>query len=221
MVSDMTLVTAPPATWQSTLFGASRPALQPLDRLERVQLDDDSWIDVGRDMVHGTDQLFAEVHDALPWQAGERPMYDRMVKVPRLCAFVDADDHRVPAVLTEMADAFTGRYERRFDQIGANLYRDGSDSVAWHSDRVGRRVQDPVIGILSLGGSRVFRLRPKGGGPGRSVPLHSGDILVMGGACQHRWEHTVPKVRRAQPRISITIRHDRPGTDDPPERVWV
>lgn len=217
----MTLVTAPQATWQSTLFGASRPALQPLDRLERIELDDTSWIDVGRDMVHGSDQLFADVHQALPWERGRRPMYDRMVDVPRLCAFVDTDDPRVPPVLADLAHAVTIRYGRHFDRIGANLYRDGADSVAWHRDRVGRHIHNPVIAILSLGGSRVFRLRPVDGGRARSVPLHSGDILVMGGACQHRWEHTVPKVRRAQPRISVTIRHDRPGTDDPPDRVWV
>ncbi len=216
----MSTVTAPPATWQSSLFGATHPAVQPLDRLERIALDDDSWIDLGRDVVHGTDELFAASHAVLPWEHGQRPMYDRMVAVPRLTAFVDADDPRVPAALTAMAAAFTERYGRVFDHLGANLYRDGSDSVAWHGDRIGRRVKDPVIAVLSLGGSRVFRLRPRGGGRGRSIPLHSGDVLVMGGACQHRWEHSVPKVRRAQPRISVTFRHDRPGPGDPPDRRW-
>ena len=79
-----------------------------------------------------------------------------------------------------------------------------------------------LLAVLSLGGSRVFRLRPKAGGEGRSVPLHSGDVLVMGGACQHRWEHCVPKVRRAQPRISVTFRHDHnDGADGPPWLVSV
>ena len=46
---------------------------------------------------------------------------------------------------------------------------------------------------------------------GLIAALGHGDLLVMGGACQHDWEHAVPKVRHAGPRISITYRHgERP-----------
>lgn len=214
--------TAPGATWQATLLGSDRPRIQDLSRLERIELDAESWIDLGRDIVHGSDELFAAVHERLPWSHRSRPMYDRMVDVPRLCAMVSLDDVRLPDIVRELAAAFSAHYATEFDHLGANLYRDGDDSVAWHGDRVGRRVLRPIIAIVSLGGSRMFRLRPAGGGPGRSIPLHSGDVLVMGGACQHRWQHAVPKVRRAQPRISLTFRHDHePGTDGPPESVSV
>jgi alkylated DNA repair dioxygenase AlkB len=50
-------------------------------------------------------------------------------------------------------------------------------------------------------------LRPRGGGRALSFDLGRGDLFVMGGACQHDWEHAVPKVRHAEPRISITFRH--------------
>ncbi len=212
----MTTATAPPASWQASLFGSQHPRLQDLSALARIDLDDECWIELGRDVVHGSDELFATVHRSLPWQANERPMYDRIVAVPRLTSFLDLDDPRFPPVVPAIADALSARYGLPFEHVGANLYRSGEDSVAWHGDRVRFTMARPVIAILSLGGSRVFRLRPRGGGPGHSIPLHSGDMLVMGGACQHRWEHCVPKVRRAQPRISLTFRHDRdPGADDP------
>ena len=55
--------------------------------------------------------------------------------------------------------------------------------------------------------ARPFRLRPRGGGRALSFDLGRGDLFVMGGACQHDWEHCVPKVGHAEPRISITYRH--------------
>jgi alkylated DNA repair dioxygenase AlkB len=173
-------------------------------------------------VVHGSDQIFATLHHALPCHGGERPMYERMVAVPRLCSHVPINDPLLPQPIPEMAMALARKYGRTFDHLGANLYRDGDDSVAWHSGRVGRRIHEPVIAVLSLGGSRMFRLRPRGGGDGKSIPMHSGDVLVMGGGCQHGWEHCVPKVRRAQPRISLTFRHDGDdGADGPPWGVSV
>ncbi len=205
------MVTAcpPAASWQSTLFGTGPPRLQDLSGLDRIELDAQCWIDLGRAVVHGSDELFSTLHRTLPWEAQERPMYDRIVAVPRLTAHLDLADTRFPPVVTDIAQALSDRYELPFEHMGANLYRDGEDSVAWHGDRIRFRLAEPVIAILSLGGSRVFRLRPRGGGPGRSISLHGGDMLVMGGACQHRWEHCVPKVRSAPPRMSLTFRHER------------
>jgi alkylated DNA repair dioxygenase AlkB len=75
-----------------------------------------------------------------------------------------------------------------FRTVGLCLYRDGSDSVAWHGDRIGRsRTEDTLVAIVSLGAPRPFRLRPKGGGRSRKFELGRGDLLVMGGSCQRTW----------------------------------
>ena len=75
-------------------------------------------------------------------------------------------------------------------------------------------VYEPVVvAIVSLGGPRKFLLRPKGGGRSRSYALASGDLLVMGGACQRSWEHSVPKAASAPPRMSVTFRHTRRASD--------
>jgi alkylated DNA repair dioxygenase AlkB len=94
-----------------------------------------------------------------------------------------------------------------FDSCFVNYYRDGHDSVTWHSDRIGSSILDPIVAIVSLGGPRRFGLRPKGGGAAHGFTIHSGDAVVMGGACQHRFEHRVPKMAAAAPRMSLSFRH--------------
>jgi alkylated DNA repair dioxygenase AlkB len=68
-------------------------------------------------------------------------------------------------------------------------------------------VVNPTIAIVAVGSRPPLRLRPNTGGRSLSIDHGAGDLLVMGGACQHRWQHTVPKSRHAGPRISITYRH--------------
>ena len=114
---------------------------------------------------------------------------------------------RRSTLLDRLGRALRRYYGHPFDSVGCNYYRTGADSVAWHGDRM-RLVQvDPVVAIVSVGAPRPFLLRPRGGGPSRSFLLGHGDLLVMGGASQHDWEHAVPKVALAGPRISITYRH--------------
>ena len=94
-----------------------------------------------------------------------------------------------------MRRVLSTRYAEAFDSIGFNCYRHGEDSVAWHGDRHRHTIDDPVVAIVSVGAPRPLRLRPRGGGRARSFDLGRGDLFVMGGACQHDWEHCVPKVR--------------------------
>ena len=63
------------------------------------------------------------------------------------------------------------------------------------------------MAIVSVGAPRRFLLRPGTRGTSRALHLGGGDLLVTGGSCQRTWQHTVPKVARAGPRISITFRH--------------
>ncbi len=173
----------------------------------RVDLDRSCWIDYQASWMEGADEVLGEVVDGLDWQSSRRPMYDRVVEVPRLTATVDIDAAALPRVVSQAAERLGEHYSVNFEWIGANLYRTGRDSVAWHADRVGRFETNPLVAILSLGGPRRLLFRPVGGGAARAVTMGSGDLLVMGGACQHRWEHSVPKVSMAPLRVSLTFRH--------------
>ena len=203
------LVAAPPLAWQGSLLGGGEPTVDAsFAAVERLPLGQGAWVDVVRGWVAGADTLFERLVDEVPWQAHEVPMYERVVPQPRLSAWWGERDERPwPPGAGAMADALTARYGPRFSALGANLYRDGRDSVAWHGDRVYRDRLTSLVAVVSLGATRRFLLRPAGGGPSVRLEPAAGDLLVMGGTCQRTWQHSVPKDARCPgPRISVTLR---------------
>jgi alkylated DNA repair dioxygenase AlkB len=196
---------------QGSLFGTLRPEYDAAFReLTRLDLDDTTWVDLAPGWLRGADQIYDELIATLDLRqrTGVR-MYDQIVDEPRLSAWwrLAGGDREPLPILRDIRLLLAERYDEPFDSIGFNLYRDGNDSVAWHGDRHRHVVTNPVIAILSVGAPRPLRLRPRGGGGSLSWSLGNGDLFVMGGACQHDWEHTVPKVRvTSGPRLSITFR---------------
>jgi len=198
---------------QASLFGSVEPGVDPgLGGLSRLELDEWCWIDHLQGWLAGSDEVFEALRSGLGWHQRRVVMYDRLVDEPRLVwwrSTSEPDAEPLP-VLTQARHALAERYDRVFDSIGVNYYRDGSDSVAWHGDRNRFWSDDTVIAIISVGQPRPFLLRPRGGGQSRKFELGHGDLLVMVGGCQDRWEHCVPKVAHAGPRISITFREGAP-----------
>ena len=178
--------------------------------LRRIALDDACWVDHLPGWLRGDEAVFDQLYHDLAWNHRTVTMYDRRLPEPRSHLLVDAR-RRVGAdsrSSVRSGRCSSARYGEPFDSIGFNCYRDGADSVAWHGDRHRHTIDNPIVATVSVGAPRPFRLRPRGGGRSRSFDLGQGDLLVMGGACQHDWEHTVPKVRVVTgPRISITFRH--------------
>jgi alkylated DNA repair dioxygenase AlkB len=191
--------------WQGSLFDGPDAHAGDLSftAVTRRRLAHGAWVDEVSSWAAGVDDLFDVIHRAAPWSTEERPMYDRMVLTPRLHSGVWADP---PGRVTEMADALSDHYGLDLRTISANLYRDGSDSVAWHGDRIGRVRADTVVAILTLGSSRRLLLRPNGGGSSLAFEPGPGDLFVMGGTCQRTWEHSVPKRATAGPRICVMFR---------------
>jgi alkylated DNA repair dioxygenase AlkB len=204
-------VTEPGAfSWQPSLFAAAATVTfdSTFSGVARRELAEGAWVDHQSGWVTGGDELFEQLLRDTPWRQRTTWMYDRRVSEPRLTHrwHLDRDELPVP-LLAEMATALSERYGVAFTQIGVNLYRDGADSVAWHGDRIARELPEAVVALVSLGEPRPFRLRPKGGGPSTGYLPERGDLLVMGGSCQRTWDHAVPKVRTAGPRMSVQFRH--------------
>ncbi len=196
--------------FQPSLLDAAPPSFDPaFSRLERIWLDPTSWIDWAPGWVSGSDRLFALVLESRRWATRTRWMYDRRVVEPRLTSPWSAADGvpLAPAIVEEMRVALGERYGVTFDSAGFNLYRDGRDGVAWHGDKIVKAIAEPVVPLVSLGEPRTFLLRPRGGGRSRAFRLGRGDLLVTGGTTQRTWQHSVPKVARAGPRISIAFRY--------------
>jgi alkylated DNA repair dioxygenase AlkB len=203
----------PEVAFQPSLLDvAASPAFDvSYDGLVRHQLDATSWVDYCPGWLRGADALFAELLGSGRWKQRTRRMYEGRVLEPRLTAGWSTDPGAAgtPAVLPSMCAVLSERYGVAFDSVWVNLYRDGRDSVAWHPDRNGAWHRDPLVATVSLGARRKFQLRPRGGGRiALALEPGCGDLVVMGGACQHDWEHCVPKTAKpVGPRMSVTIRH--------------
>ncbi|HEV7908311.1 MAG TPA: alpha-ketoglutarate-dependent dioxygenase AlkB [Pseudonocardiaceae bacterium] len=202
------------AALQGSLFDtAAAVGLRPLDSIRRTPLSRGAWIDVLPGWLTGADELFGRLVSAVPWQAEQRQMYDRVVPVPRLLSFYGESAPLPDPVLVHARSALSRHYAAElgepFRTAGLCYYRDGRDSVAWHGDTTGRgSTQDTMVAIVSVGAPRALLLRPRGGG-GETVrhALGHGDLIVMGGSCQRTWEHAIPKTAKAVgPRISIQFR---------------
>ncbi len=201
---------APSIALQGTLFADGQPAIRTDTVPEHRQLDPTSWVEVSRGWLSGADTLFEQLRVGVAWTQPRRRMYGREVDDPRLSHWYRAGAPLPHPTLTAIRDELASRFDVGFHALGLNYYRDGADSVAFHADRELRRLDLTLVAIITLGAARSFLLRPMGGG--RSIDLRpgSGDLVVMGGACQRHWEHAVPKVTYAGPRISVSVRWSSP-----------
>lgn len=162
------------------------------------------------------DALLREVD----WQSRTITMFGRETMQPRKIAFqgdpgiaytysgglyeAAAWHHHVLA-LRERLEAETGT---GFNCALLNLYRDGNDSMGWHSDDEPELGREPVIASVSLGAPRRFVLRGRSDRQCRHelVPEH-GSLILMRGDMQAHWQHQVPKTARAvESRINLTFR---------------
>ncbi len=192
---------------QPTLFGRPSPAPRLGPGL-RHPLDPLSWIDVHADWLTDADDLFTDLLHGTAWTQPEVVMYERLLRQPRLSSFHDLDEPGLHPRLVELGAALGARYNTPIRRVGLNLYRTGDDAVAWHADRIGRVAPHPLVAVLTLGEPRRFLVRPMGGGASTRFVPAGGDLLVMGGACQHDWEHCVPRSPTPRARISVSWRSE-------------
>lgn len=88
-----------------------------------------------------------------------------------------------------------------------NLYHDGEEGMAWHSDDEKELAPGGAIASLSFGAERRFLFRHKGTKETVELSLAAGSLLVMRGATQDRWLHSLPKMKRVtRPRVNLTFR---------------
>jgi alkylated DNA repair dioxygenase AlkB len=202
----------PGVVWQASLFDGVDP-LRPhlsFDGLRRDRLDERSWLDVVPGWVPDHGDLFGWLLAEAPWQQRTRKMWDNDVLEPRLVAGIPQP---FPDRIADLVAPLNERYGVHFDSCLINLYRDGSDAVAWHADTVRKVLRNPLVATISLGARRGFHVRPAAGGAVvRRYAPGEGDLIVMGGAMQHDWHHTVPRQKSASgARMSVTLRHSRPA----------
>lgn len=163
-----------------------------------------------------SDYYYKTFLDSTRWSEYEMSMYDKQVKAPRLISWhedsnVAADNlsQDFTADLNEIRKKVQKETNLDFNAVLLNLYRNGNDSVAWHSDKISRTTQNPIIASVSFGDTRMFKLRHKTRKdiPVVEIPLYHGTFLLMAGTTNSFWEHQVPRTtREILPRINLTFR---------------
>ena len=95
-----------------------------------------------------------------------------------------------------------------FNSVLLNCYRTGNDSVSWHSDDEKELGDQPIIGSVSFGGTRKFRLRNKNNKKLKhNIELVNGSLLIMSELTQQYWEHEIPKTKKmVGETINLTFR---------------
>lgn len=190
--------------------------------------------------IGDSDAALADVLHQVAFVQRSRKLYGRRVDTPRLEAWHGPVPYKfggselpaaeLPPVLKALAVRASltiaiGVAEHghivhpRFDSCLANLYRDGEDSVSWHSDDE-PEMNDPIIASISLGAKRPFLLRRKNPTPSIAsamlpnnlrIDLEHGSLLIMLRGVQAEWQHCLPKVRGLrQQRVNLTFRDTTP-----------
>lgn len=172
------------------------------------------------------DALYAALMVSIPWERHRLRLFGREIEAPRLSCWIGDsratytysrvrfDPRPWPPVLAVLRARLQEACGARFNSVLANRYRDGRDSMGWHSDDEPELGAEPLIASVSLGGVRRFRLRARGGGAGLSLDLAHGSLLLMAGATQRLYRHDLPKTRAAvTPRINLTFRYVHDADD--------
>jgi alkylated DNA repair dioxygenase AlkB len=156
------------------------------------------------------DNYYKMLLSEAPWQQRMRKMYDRVIADPRLTAYYGGENgHTWTPLLLALKEVVETVTELKFDRVLLNLYRNGRDSVAWHSDNLPADGKHHPIASVTFGDTRIFKVRHKSRKdiPVLDIPLTHGSLLLMGDTMQMHYEHHIPKTARAVgPRINLTFR---------------
>ncbi len=163
--------------------------------------------------------LFNDLHQKLLWRHDDILMFGKQIKIPRLQAWYSDNDlsyrysnmtlesQALTPILRQVQRKISEYSQHEFNAVLANLYRNQSDSVGWHSDDEIELGTNPVIASLSLGAERDFQLKHIKTKEKVTLALAPGSLLIMRGTTQHYWQHCIPKrSRNIMPRINLTFR---------------
>lgn len=167
-----------------------------------------------------SEYLLNILQNEIAWRQDYIKMMGQILPLPRLTAWYGDSDKSYtysginmnPLAWTdtllyikERAETLAGT---KFNSVLLNFYRDGRDSVAWHSDDEPELGKNPVIASVSFGSTRKFSLKHKQEEDIINLELTSGSLLIMRGATQHHWLHQLPKTNHnISARINLTFRN--------------
>ncbi len=166
--------------------------------------------------------IFNVLKNELAWQQSAIKIFGKLINEPRLTAWY-GDEGKIYTYSgkTQMPNAWhpalldikekiekISEIKTTYNSVLGNLYRNGNDSMGWHSDDEKELGQNPIIASVNLGETRRFLFRHKHEKLIKhELLLTHGSLLIMSGTMQHFWQHAVPKEpKKTEARINLTFR---------------
>jgi alkylated DNA repair dioxygenase AlkB len=161
------------------------------------------------------DRLISDIK----WKQESMKMYGKEIPFPRLTSWYGDNDKPYsfsgiklqpnswsPGLLKIKSD-IEPKAEVAFNSVLLNRYRDGKDSISWHTDAEKELGINPVIASVNFGAERKFQLKHKETNERIDILLKHGSLLIMQGELQHFWKHQIPKSKTiSQERVNLTFR---------------
>ena len=166
-----------------------------------------------------SDSLLKNLRSNIIWKQESMNMYGKKIDFPRLTAWYGNNDKPYsfsgitlqPLPWTSEILTIKSKIEpvakTEFNSVLLNLYRDGNDSISWHTDAEKELGINPIIASVNFGATRKFQLRHIKTKEKLEIELTHGSLLIMQGELQHFWQHQVPKTSNVVgERINLTFR---------------
>jgi alkylated DNA repair dioxygenase AlkB len=193
---------------------------EPQEQGKPVQIQNGEYVYIP-DFYHRkkADEFLQAFIDKIKWNQESMNMYGKQVLFPRLTSWYGENDkpysfsgitlqpHPWSTELLEIKQAIEPLCKVSFNSVLLNRYRDGNDSISWHTDAEKELGKNPVIASVNFGAERVFQLRHMETNERIDILLKHGSLLIMQGELQHFWQHQVPKTKKVNSeRVNLTFR---------------
>lgn len=166
-----------------------------------------------------SNDYFKILRESILWRQESMRIYGKEIKFPRLTSWYGDNDKPYsfsgitlnPNIWTKELLNIKALIESEantiFNSVLLNLYRDGNDSISWHTDAEKELGNNPIIASVNFGATRTFQLKHKVSKKLLEIELTNGSLLIMKGEMQHYWKHQIPKTKKiVGERINLTFR---------------
>lgn len=166
------------------------------------------------------DEYFNQLFEDICWQHDQAMIFGRCIQTKRKVAWYGNQQYSYTysgiekkamlwtPVLLGLKAIVEAQCAEQFNSCLLNLYHDGSEGMAWHSDGEKDLKPQGTIASLSLGASRRFLFKHKVSHEKIEIQLMHGSLLLMKGCTQSHWLHHLPTTKRnLDARINLTFRN--------------
>jgi len=165
-------------------------------------------------------KLMKKFISKLPWESMIIKIFGKDTKIPRLQCWIGDEgcEYRYSGKqlnrqiwsqdLIMIRKKIYEELNIDFNSVLANYYRDGKDSMGWHSDDEKELGPNPTIASISFGSERDLVFRNKISKETLAIPQTNGSLILIDGETQKNWQHSIKKTQKLiGPRINLTFRN--------------